>query len=186
MSWIYLYKAHYPTLGQRMPLLIWTFTSDIIWLADKRTANNPFQSRKNPVISLHFVLTPIPASFFFIPSVFDLLSFASHSPPSFLHTPVSASLRSLCSPLGVADDRRLGGSTLSHCSNTASLICALMLLLIFSTHCGTYWHRATQAVTMHMHTGLHTHNLGTKKNNTNKSRLQCVQYKIITMTKKYI
>jgi len=99
-----------------------------------------------------------PCQVFFIPSVFNLLSFASHSPPSFLHTPVSASLRSLCSPLGVADDRRLGGSTLSHCSDTASLICALMLLLIFSTHCGTYWHRATQAVTMHMHTGLHTHN----------------------------
>lgn len=33
-----------------------------------------------------------------------------------------------------------------------------MLLLISSTHCGTYWHRATQAVTMHMYTGLHTQN----------------------------
>lgn len=33
-----------------------------------------------------------------------------------------------------------------------------MLPLISSTHCGTYWHRATQAVTTDMHAGLRTHN----------------------------
>lgn len=78
------------------------------------------QKAGKTLLRLHSSLTSIPARSFFIPQCFNLCfsSFVFGFPlfllPHFLHTPVSASLRSLCSPLGVADDRRLGGSKLRH------------------------------------------------------------------------
>lgn len=83
----------------------------------------PFK-RGKPLLSLHSFLTLIPARPFIPFNLcfsFCLLLPTLHLPHS-LNTPVSASLRSLCSPLGVADDRRLGGSTLRLCPNTASPI----------------------------------------------------------------
>lgn len=93
---------------------------------DKRTAKTPKKQEK-PIKT--FISSSVSTlTGLYIPSSYNLYFFffrlvASHfPPPHFLHSPVSASLCSLCSRLGVADDRRLGGSTLRHCSNTASLI----------------------------------------------------------------
>lgn len=73
--------------------------------------------------------------------------------PHFLQSPVSASLRSLCSPLGVADHRRRGGTKLRL---TALTPLHRFAALILANLQHSLWHIQAQICTSY--TGLCTHN----------------------------
>lgn len=71
--------------------------------------------------------------------------------PGFLCTPVSASLRSLCSQKGVANHRSRGGHQTQALLWHPLAESPLWYVLISGTHCGTYWHRSARAGTANMH-----------------------------------
>lgn len=71
--------------------------------------------------------------------------------PGFLCTPVSASLRSLCSQKGVANHRRRGGHWTQALLWHPLAESLLWYVLISGTQCGTYWHRSARAGTANMH-----------------------------------
>lgn len=125
-------------------------------LVDKRKAKKTATSRKSlvkPSVLSHQILATSHSPLVFFIFVFPLCALLPtlRLLPGFLCTPVSASLRSLCSQKGVANHRRRGGHRTQALLWHPLAESLLWYVLISGTHCGTFWHRSARAGTANMH-----------------------------------
>lgn len=145
-------------MAQLTPLLIWKCLTSS-GPNGQKNSQNPFESRKIHV-KPSFLLHCISARSFLSPVLlifgFPLLSFASLSPLPWFFIHIQSVPASLCSPLGVADHRRRGGSKLIAVTPLLQFTALILANLQLSL-----WHMLAQISTSlhctHAYRGLYTH-----------------------------